>query len=366
MGYMFVSDKKRNAAILAASIIFIVSVLGIIIWRANIAGAASAVIKLDQAQAYHLARSMAETMADYLIKNPANAAAVIAKTGTNTTVGPLGADEKFRLSVTGTTTSSLAIVSEGRSGHSVETVKIDLFPLTTKEVFPNVIFSKNNLIVPHRVHITGDLESAADISIRKNYTSEFTVTKNSTDSFFSPIIPTDMRLAPNVHVPQALMIQGDLQYNMVSVSQGGTLIFDTQGQVQQVVIRSLDVEGNVFTIGGGRLELYVTDFARFQTPFILNPDNQNLTISDGGISNPSDPNDLFIILADNANLVLRGNAQLNALIYGPNASVQLQSARSTVKGAIIAGNVDLQDGNVIFKPIDYGVASFGIAGFRRK
>jgi hypothetical protein len=75
--------------------------------------------------------------------------------------------------------------------------------------------------------------------------------------------------------------------------------------------------------------------------------------------------DYLIVLADNANLVLQGNAQINGLIYGPNASVQLQSIQSTIVGAIIANNLDLQNGNINFAQIDYGIAVPNIAGFRR-
>ena len=361
---MLIHNIRRPALPLALTTMLGISIFGVIIWRYNIVSARYTK-NINQMQAYHLAYSTADAMAKFLIENPAKAAEVIATTAVNNNVGPLRNNETFRISVTGIPTSLVTIVAKGRSEDATEKVQIDLVPVTTKEIFTNAIFSKANLTVPNRVHITGNLESAGTVSVPSSFDPHFVVTENSPKAFLPPAIPTGLRLAPNVYVNQALTIQGDLQYNIISVAPNGTLIFDTQGKVQRVVVQSLFAEGNVFAIGGGRLELYVTSFARFQTPFIVNPAYPNLTINDGGITNFSDPNDLLIILADDANLVLRDNAQINSFIYGPGASVQLQSARSTIKGAIIASKLDLQDGNVYFGQIEDGITAAGAAGFRR-
>jgi hypothetical protein len=361
---MLIHNIRRPALPLALTTMLGISIFGVIIWRYNIVSARYTK-NINQMQAYRLAYSTADAMAKFLIENPAKAAEVIATTAVNNNVGPLRNNETFRISVTGIPTSLVTIVAKGRSEDATEKVQIDLVPVTTKEIFTNAIFSKANLTVPNRVHITGNLESAGNVSVPSSFDPHFVVTENSPKAFLPPAIPTGLRLAPNVYVNQALTIQGDLQYNIISVAPNGTLIFDTQGKVQRVVVQSLFAEGNVFAIGGGRLELYVTSFARFQTPFIVNPAYPNLTINDGGITNFSDPNDLLIILADDANLVLRDNAQINSFIYGPGASVQLQSARSTIKGAIIASKLDLQDGNVYFGQIEDGITAAGAAGFRR-
>lgn len=349
---MFTNNQKGLALPLVLVVMLTASMLGVAVWQYSVTDAIQVARDIDRMQAYYLARSGADAMAEFIVKNPSRVTEMITKTATAMATGTLGGDKNFRVNVTGNPASLITITSEGSSGGVTERLMLDLTPLTASEVFSNVIFSRAALTVPQRVSVTGDLESAGNINVRSDYT--YKITRNSTRVFEPPIIP-DLPLSAHQDIDIAnneiRTIQGNFRYSTINMDSNATLRFDNQGGTQQVVVNSLTTKGNVSIIGDGRLELYITGSAELQTPLVVNHNN---------------PNNLFIFLAEDANLTLLANARINAFIYGPTAAVGIQSAQSTVNGAIIANSIVLNNGNVFFRSIDHGIGSIpAIAGFRR-
>jgi hypothetical protein len=376
---MFTSNQRGLALPLVLVVMLISSMLGVTVWQYSVTDTIHVAQDVDRMQAHYLARSGADAMADFLVRYPRRAAEMITKTAVYSATGTLGSDQDFRVRVTGDPTSLITVTSEGSSGDITETLMLDLTPLTASEVFNNAIFSDGDLDVTKMKSVTGDLESAGNIFAPNGYT--FKITRNSARVFSAPLIPAlpedpnglDISIG-NTRTIQGNFrynategagrtgslytrtIQGNFRYNAIDIASNARLIFDTQGGVQQVVVASLTTKGDISVINGGRLKLYITDSADFQTPLVVN----------------NNPNNLFIFLADNTTLDIQANGQINAFIYGPNADVRIQSGNSIVTGAIVANlivknhNGGASNGSVHFRQIDHGIGSIpAIVGFRR-
>jgi hypothetical protein len=177
--------------------------------------------------------------------------------------------------------------------------------------------------------IVGDVTSAGSINYANDYAYE---AHPYTYKYYpSPEIPTlpTAPTGPNLTIEnnQVAEISGSYHYSSIDMSPNATLIFNLPNDTMKVVVDNLTTKGSVFINTSGsksRLELYITDYASIQTPLILNNGN---------------PNSLIIVLADGATFDMTANGNTNAFIYGPNALVSIQSAFSTITGAIIADYV---------------------------
>ncbi len=356
---MFVNNRNGLALPLVLLAMLTASLLGIATWQYSVTDTMHVALDADRMQAHYLARSGADALAEFLVRNPSRATEMIAKTATNKATGTLGNDKNFQVNVTGDPKSLITITSEGKSGEATESLMLDLTPLTAKEIFNNAIFSKANLDVTAMKSVTGDLESAGNIFAPSDY--RYRVVRNSERVFSSPLIPS-LPIDPSginisVNNNETRTITGNFAYDTIAMAPNATLVFDNRGGVQQVAVRSLTTKGNISVVGAGRLELYITGSADFQTPLVVNHNN---------------PNNLFVFLADNTTLAIQANGQINAFIYGPNANVQIQSGNSIVNGAIIANLIVKNDigyasnSSVNFRQIDHGIRPLtAIVSFRR-
>lgn len=356
---MFINNKKGLALPLVLLAMLTASLLGVTVWQYSVTDTIHVALDADRMQAHYLARSGADALAEFLVRNPSRATEMIVKTAAYKATGTLGNYKNFQVNVTGDPKSLITITSEGKSGEATEKLMLDLTPLTAKEIFNNAIFSKANLDVTAMKSVTGDLESAGNIFAPSGY--RYRVVRNSERVFSSPLIPS-LPIDPSginisVNNNETRTITGNFAYDTIAMAPNATLVFDNRGGVQQVAVRSLTTKGNISVVGAGRLELYITGSADFQTPLVVNHNN---------------PNNLFVFLADNTTLAIQANGQINAFIYGPNANVQIQSGNSIVNGAIIANLIvknhagGASNGSVNFRQIDHGIRPLtAIAGFRR-
>ena len=122
------------------------------------------------------------------------------------------------------------------------------------------------------------------------------------------------------------------------------MIFDTQGSDQHIVVNSLDISGphgELEISGGGAVHLYVTGSANIQTPVMVNTSN---------------PARLFIYVAPYQTISLSANGNVNAYIYAPKATVEIQSSQTLIIGSIIGniinrGNTNGAHGNFHYSPL---------------
>jgi hypothetical protein len=302
----------------------------------------------NRSKAYYAARSGADVMAEYLIKNPSQVVAAVNKTNAvSGATGSLSDGSMFNVNVEGTIQDGIAIVARGTSNGVSQSVRLDVNRMNPADIFDDAIYTYSNLDISQMKTILGDVTSAGSITFDSDYgNSEYTASPNTYKYFPSPEIPilsTDPILGLNVEVDsnQTETISGSYHYSSISMSPNSSLVFNLPNDTMRVIVDNLETKGSVFINASGvnsRLELFVTNYASISTPLLLN---------DG------DPNRLIIILADGATLDMIANSEVNGFIYGPNATVAMQSAFSQVNGAIISNvfwkmpnGVDKSIGNV--------------------
>ncbi len=339
-------DDRGLALPLVLIVMLVLSLLGTAVWQYSVTDNIQVAREEKRMQAYYLARSGADAVAEYLTKNPSQVASIIARTGKNNmAAGSLGSGRDFQVNVSGDIVNGIIVTGVGTSGDVSRTVHLNLTSLKASEVFENVIYTFGDLDISQLKTIVGDVASAGNIIKGSNYS--YTATPFHEANYPSPIIPEGLPSAGSISVgnKQTVTIASDAWYSGITMSPNGTLVFDVQDRVMQVVVHDMETKGNVVVqvSGKGRLELYITNKAEFHTPMVVNS---------------GDPNSVFIFLKDGTYLNMQANGTTNAYIYGPNAIVAIQSAHSTVRGAIISNlfvrkhnNNQPSIGNVVFHPV---------------
>lgn len=312
-------------------------------------------------QAHYLARSGADAMAGHLIRNPSQVTSIAAKTSpTQMATGTIAPGKDFYLDVTGSPSDGVTISAKSSYDGITATSDLILEPVSAASIFRYVISSRQNLDVSRMKQVVGNLESRGSITRRHGVNPGDS--PNSPIYYPSPIIP----LLPsgghlNIRNNQRVTLTESRFFSTINMAPNAHLEFRTQGNVLRIVVDTFTAKGNVTVnvVGGGRLELYITGRADFQTPLVVND---------------SDPNSLFIFLRDGIHLNISANGVINGYIYGPNSNVGIQSAHTTIKGAVIANSVSKSNnnaspsnGNVIFHPVSERIGNLdGVIILRRK
>ncbi len=343
-------NSKGIALPLVLITMLVLGVLGSVVMQFGVTDTKQVARDLSRTQAFYAARAGADAMAEYLIKNPSTAAATVSKTSpTNRASGDLGDGRTFSVYVEGTIDTGLAITAQGTSNGVVQSVRLDVGRAEPAAIFEDVIYTYADLDVASMKTIIGSVTSAGNITIPNNFGYNHSpYTYRYYPSPIIPTLPTDLINGTSISIGnnQTKTINDSYAYTSITMSPNGTLVFDVGDRVMKVVIDNFETKGSVFVnvTGKGRLELYITTSADIQTPLVLNDGN---------------PNSLFIFLKDGASFNMTANGTTNAYIYGPYAEVAIQSAFSTIRGAIISDVVvkmpnGLQPsiGNVIYAQID--------------
>lgn len=126
-------------------------------------------------------------------------------------------------------------------------------------------------------------------------------------------------------------IRGDYCYlRKLTKNNQDTIVFDTQGRTQTVVVDDLSFsgsQGTVDIIGGGTVQLYIVESGYINNPVNVNSDDS-----------AKDPSQLFIYVCDNKTLSLGSNCELSAYIAAPRATITWNADDTIVNGAVI-GNI---------------------------
>lgn len=136
-------------------------------------------------------------------------------------------------------------------------------------------------------------------------------------------------------VGQITTITGDVYLHSLTKGNNETIVFDTQGRTQTVVVDTLDFggsHGTVDIINGGVVQLYIRNSGSIDNPVNVNSDGTT-----------KDPAQLFIYVCDGKTLSLQSGCQLSAYIAAPNATIELQSDHTTVNGAMVGNIIQRND-----------------------
>ncbi len=329
-------------------IMFVLSLLGTAIWQYSVTDTIQVVRAEKRMQAHYLARSGADAVAEYMIRNPSQAMSIINMTNQNNkATGSLGSGKDFQLYASGDTVNGITITAMGTTGGVSQTVHLDLSSKSASQIFTRAIYTYGDLDISKMKKIEGDVASAGSIKANESYYESYTAAPNTYEHHPSPIIPS-LSAAESINVGnhQTVTINGNGHYSSITMSSHGRLRFNVGNSIMKVVVDDLVTKGNVIVdvSGSGRLELYITNSADIQTPLVVNS---------------GDPSNLFIFLKDGSYLNMQANGVTNGYIYGPKATVGITSGHSTINGAIIANlfikkhnNAQPSIGNVVFYAVD--------------
>lgn len=123
----------------------------------------------------------------------------------------------------------------------------------------------------------------------------------------------------------------------------------TESEIRHLVVDNIDINEEIIIKGDGKLIIYVNETATFQTP-----------------NNP--PGQLLIFLADGATFNVQANPEFNGFIYGPEATVIMNSPDTTINGSVFVNelnknkNPDQDDFQGIIEYEPFPLDFFGTSG----
>ena len=306
-------------------------------------------------QADYVAKAGADITAKYIIDNPTETT-----TGLNGTIG----DGTYTTVVTYPTPTTVKIVSTGVVGSSTAKVTLMLSGITYQSLFSGIQQTGEDALDLGAMDIS--YEDGSSVLIQANVTSLDQITL-SNDNTADPNIITALNntIPPPFTIPNSAGYQttippeieniftyaGNYRLDTLSKANGQTIIFDTQGQDQHIIVNTLALTGPqgatddldaIIVQGGGNVHLYILDAGQISTPVEVNT---------------TDPGTLFIYVAEGKTLSIDSNGAINGYIYAPEATVEIQSDKTTVVGSIVGqiinrGNVNGAKGNFHFVPLE--------------
>jgi hypothetical protein len=331
--------KNNNGAaiILTIMVVFVLFSFGVILNQYFITQLKFTKMDEDSMKAFNIAKSVASSYAEFFVSNPNNlptnelvSKLALNETGTGTLNGHNfsvqvidgGATAKIRGSCTiNNITKKIAY-----------TIKK---PLTTNDLFDNAVFCDDDLECDE-VNITNNDGSKPSVGSNGTIIAQEWAEKveYEPDREFSPVIvPT---FASKIDIPLDNIITESGYYNDFQVN-NVDLYINTGATVNDkktivIVIDTLTTKGDIYVEGYGRAYLYVN------TLFAAKTGKSDINIK---------PDKLIIMLKSGAELNMKANADLDAYVYGPEASIVFENGipNARINGAIICQSFEQANSN---------------------
>ncbi len=333
---MKIRNRKGMALIWVIFVIVIVTVIVTSMFALSLADTRFAAQQEHKTQAQYLARAGAVASVQYIRENyiEFNPSSFTSKSIPDTTLG----EGYFNSIITKPFFGGLVVQSTGVVAGVSEKVSVSLSKGNYNGIFKGVRQTKPGSLDLGAMPIT--YEPGSTVMIEGNVTTidQITLaTSNNSD-------PNIVKSANSDPLPPVVLPAGYLGYTYTSVFSGSNVIkgnnrvgtlskgnnqvvaFDTMGGEQFIVVENLDISGphgTLDVVGTGVVHLFITSSGTIDTPVNANTE---------------EPSKLFIYVADGAKLTLQANCQLNAYIYAPYATIEMQSDQTQIRGAIV-GNI---------------------------
>lgn len=300
-------------------------------------------------QAEYIARAGADIAAKYISDDPDTSISILTDT--------LG-EGSFSASIIRVDSSTVKIISTGTVGDSQKSVTLILERMTYRDLFTGMRQTGIDNLDLSAMNV--EYEPGTTVAIEANVSSLDQITLSSEDSADPNIIKSlNNDIPQSVDIPDTTGFQtelpelvsgvrtltGDYCIPLLAKANGETIIFDTQGSDMHIVVNTLAFTGSQGTVliqGGGNVHVYIIDSGDIQNPVSINS---------------SDPGNLFIYVMDGKSITISANGVINAYIYAPGATVEIQSDLTTVRGSIIGqiinrGNINGAKGTFYYDPLD--------------
>jgi Tfp pilus assembly protein PilX len=303
-------------------ILLVLSILGISFISIGYAESRNVIYQDKSMQAFYLARSGADAVSSWIVKNPGQAASLDGKVADSQGQFPNG---KVEMQVNHDALNKAIIVNaEGKVANAEKNVKVKLKQQSANTMVDKAIYCTSNLDISG-MKVMGDVQSAGDIQISTNGSNKF-------EGKYTAHSPRYYALAPfpilTPHSPSIIdvkntnyTISGTGYYFQSITVKNGTITFRPTGSVMKIVADDITIDSDLnIDESVGRVELYI---------------NNSLTVTNKGVINNTEPHNLIIYLKDGSNFYMQANKTLNAYVIGPEATMQIQSNHSTTNGALI-------------------------------
>lgn len=315
------ADQRGYALPLVLVVIVVFTLLGIALLQYSTTETIQVSRTEDRMQAYYLARSGAEAMAEHILSNPSTAAALYdGKTG----IGSIDdlPEGSFSLEIE-EDVGNIVIESTGYFGNVEEHLTLTLALMSPDTIFENAIFSNSAMPLNGLKNLDGDVSSNNDITGAPNNRISGVNYPNRDWYFTEPVLPEGLPLGGTISAGNhdISLIDSSHQYSGISTQPNGTIKFDTSdGDLEIVVTGKIEIKGGFVIEGSNNVYLF------------LNGTGNEIKTQDGANYNADQ---MFIFLTLGSELTIKtGNRAFQGFIYAPNATVNLESAEAL--GSIVA------------------------------
>ena len=320
----YISNKKGSALVFVVIFMLVMAVLGTAIMGVAVTENRFSIQHENKLQAYYIARSGAQAVAEYMIKDKDNDAAdIIGKTSAlNNQIGQDG-NGNFAVTVTeDLVNNTVNIVSTAYYNGVQQEAKIVVSRSVDGigGIFQHAIVAKNNISVDgngNKTVITGTVATKTGTIYLNKATSDGEIV--DPNLIFPPIIqPPDRTPA----VPYDLII-GNIGYNTsVSAMNSNSVTYVKTGSIYRR-------NNTIRVTGSGIVHMYVEGDIVLDTNSRFNVDSTAK---------------LYIYVIGKRNVTLQGNgAQNNVFLYAPDSDIVWNNAQpnNDFYGAMIGNSVTL-------------------------
>lgn len=333
-------NEKGLALPTVLMVMLVMTLLGTALWHYSMNGIQQASRNQKKMQAYYIARAGADAIAQHIIERPQAALQLQTATSPSNLATRNVGDGYFEAYVRldPANANIVQVISRGFSDNGSDNA--------TSQVTLNVLRQQSNIQVFHqavaqtsnqtldltKMSVIGDVSSAGSIETnpRRFAGTTYPDTSTSYPAATLPVLP-----AGTVTVSgNDTIVQPNYSYLNITSGSNGDIIFNTgvAGTTSQVIVHTLDAGRNIILNGNGKLELFVTSSAVVQT-------GSKRTVNRAG-----NESNLVVYLMDNTSLTLKANVEFYGYIYGPNATLNMQSGLTTISGGIVVGSLRKSDG----------------------
>ena len=351
-----IKGEKGSSLVMVLIIMGVLTILGAVFQFFSLTEHQQVVNDEKRMQAYYLARSGAEAVADYIIKNPDDVDELLGEESDPVDLG----EGSFKVKVTEINPEKpdegLLIESTGNVDGFERTVKLQLLPYGSYGLGDFAVFCNSGLSVGNNINITGDVgtnaEGEGSINLGNNIKidgdvlvgpggdpDEVVKTGNNVNikskgqltskvSYAIPDFPDFPTLNSKKQIKlknnETCRISEDGDYGSIEMENNNMLVIDVGDYVREVLVDKLTAGNNV-TIkleGKGCLKLYVNS---------LFDVGNSCRINENGRIDA-----LTVYMSDYSSISLDNNGVFNGTIFSNNKNTGICLNNMTINGHIIS------------------------------
>ncbi|MBO1266030.1 hypothetical protein J3A84_13410 [Proteiniclasticum sp. SCR006] len=337
------SYYKQNGIILPVVLIFfsVLMLLGVTFLSVSGFQVQQSVSKTNRSQAYYIAKSSAESFAEYLIDQ-----------------SKISSSEEWSELLEKITDKSSSIESIGNAtvvlhvqlkSEDKLTVKADAEYMNEKKSAEVMLRLGNDVMIPSGKSVV-IVDNPDSVELKPNADFDENLITYSVKDKYPDVIYQDEIYPMNIYPfenpfskkKMSFTIEKDSYYDSISIDdKNSELIIDLKYGTRVIRVNHLNVGGDIKLINtdrNSRLIIFVEEEVLIGT-------NNKVGINLNGA-----PENLIIVTNQSTDIVVKNKLDFRGILYAPNSSISFQT-HSNVEGAIVTHSLSVQN-NTIIKPLD--------------